>query len=437
MKTRKEKDALGTVEVTADSYGGSFTQRALENFQISSLRAYPSFKWALGTIKKAAAKVNGDLGELDGKLSDAIQKAADEFLNGDFDADFDLDVYQAGAGTPFNMNVNEILANRANEHLGGEKGSYKPVHPNDHVNKGQSSNDVIPTALRLAANKDLKSLLRAGSDLINAFEKKTKEFKTMKKVGRTHLQDAVPITLGDEFGAYASAVRHALARLDAARHELLELGIGGTAVGSGLNAHPEFSKKICKVLSEWADDTFKLAPNLFETTHSMAAFASVSSALSLLAIELFRISNDLRLMASGPRAGFNEILLPEVEPGSSIMPGKVNPSVLECLNMICVQVQGLDHAIRLSAGQGQLELNWHTPLIAYDLLHQIEILGNGMKMFAEHCVNGIVGNEKEMLSALENSTALATALVPKMGYAAVAEIVHKAIESKRPFTDFL
>ena len=437
MKTRKEKDALGSVDVPHESYGGSFTQRALENFQISSLRAYPSFKWALGTIKKAAAKVNAELKELDIKNAEAIQKAADEFLSGDFDADFDLDIYQAGAATPFNMNVNEILANRANELLGSEKGTYKPVHPNDHVNKGQSSNDVIPTAIRLAANRDLKPLLRAGSDLMNAFERKAKEFKKMQKVGRTHLQDAIPITLGDEFGAYASSIRHALARLDAARHELLELGIGGTAVGSGLNAHPKFAEKMSQLLSDWVDDHFIPAPNLFETTHSMAPFAAVSSALSLLATELFRISNDLRLMASGPRAGFNEILLPEVEPGSSIMPGKVNPSVLECLNMICIQVMGLDHAIRLSAQQGQFELNWHTPLIAFDLLHQIEILSNGMKMFTQHCIDGIVANEAEMKTALENSTALATALVPKLGYAKVAEIVHKAHATKRPLTDFL
>lgn len=437
MDSRIEKDALGQIEVPADSYAGSFHTRAKANFQNSSLRAYPSFKKAFAWIKMSAADVNGEIGHLDTKIAEAIQKAGEEFIAGKFDDYYDLDVYQAGAGTPFNMNLNEILANRATELLGGTKGSYSPVHPNNHVNMAQSSNDTTPTAIRIAALIDLQGLMKAGTDLLNAFEQKALEFKDIVKAGRTHLQDAVPVTLGQEFSAYASSIRHALARLDSARHELMELGIGGTATGSGINTHPDFKQKMCLKLSEYSGQTLSPAPDSFETTHSMAPFLSVSSSLRALATELLRISNDLRLLSSGPYAGFGEIVLPEVEPGSSIMPGKVNPSIAECMSMIAIQVIGLDHTISLCAQQGQLELNWHTPLIMWDLLHQIEILTNGMNMFNALCVSQVTANAKHIVDVMNKTTVMATALAPHMGYHQVAELVHKAVEEDIPFGDLV
>ncbi len=399
---------------------GSFYSKAKSNFQISNLRAPESFEMSLRLIKRAAAQVNGDLGLLSAEQSKAIIKASETPVH-----EFDLDVYQAGAGTPFNMHMNEVLAMRAD------------VHPNNHVNMSQSSNDVIPTTIRLAALHDIQKLFKVGNELINALERKAQEFKTVVKTGRTHLQDAVPVTLGQEFSAYASAVRHGLARLESLSSELHELGIGGTATGSGINTHPEFKDRMIAELSKLSGLKLFKAPDSFETTHSMAAFAAVSSGLQLLANELLRISNDFRLMASGPQAGFNEIVLPEVEPGSSIMPGKVNPSICEMLSMICVQVFGLNHGIQTAAQQGQLELNWHTPLITWDLLHMIEILTNGMRTFDELCVRGVVANIEEMRAKLEGGPVLATILAPVLGYAKVAEMVHSARESGRPFTELV
>ncbi len=435
--TRNEHDALGDVQVPADSYAGSFHTRAKSHFQNSSLKAYPSFKKSFAWIKLAAARVNAQLGHLDPKLAEAIEEAAHEFIDGKFDEYYDLDVYQAGAGTPFNMNLNEILANRASEILGSPLGSYSPVHPNNHVNMAQSSNDTNPTAVRIAALLDLQGLMKSGNELLNGLEQKATEFQAIVKAGRTHLQDAVPITLGQEFAAYASSIRNALARLDAAQHELSELGIGGTATGSGINTHPEFSEKMCEELSKVSGLDLHPASNRFETTHSMAPFLSVSSALRALATELLRISNDLRLLSSGPYTGLGEIQLPEIEPGSSIMPGKVNPSVAECMSMICIQVIGLDHSISLCAQQGQLELNWHTPLIMWDLLHQIEILTNGMRMFDQNCVRGITANEKVIQEQVARSTVTATALAPHMGYHEVAELVNEAVETGKAFTELV
>lgn len=435
MKTRKEQDALGEVEVPAESYGGSFYARAKDCFQISDLQAHPSFARALCQIKMAAAIVNREGGRLRQKESGAIFKAGEEFLRGDFDSHFDLDVYQAGAGTPFNMNMNEILANRANEILGGKKGEYKFLHPNDDVNMSQSSNDVIPTAIRLAALHDLNELAVNGKGLVQALDKKSKEFADCVKVGRTHLQDAVPVTLGQEFGAYAASVKHALERIMSAANDLKILGIGGTAVGSGINADSDFAAKMCEQLEILCGERgLSVAENKFESTHSMAAFLSLSAALRGIAVELLRISNDLRMMAGGPIAGINEIVLPEVEPGSSIMPGKVNPSIPECLSMICIQVIGLDQSISLAAQQGQFELNWHTPLIMTDLLHQVEILTKGMKLFADKCVSGIKANKKNMKEVLMSSTALATALAPHIGYKAVAKLVQESLKKGVPFS---
>jgi len=435
--TREEKDSLGSVQVPQDAYYGSFTTRASGNFQNSSLKAAPSFKKAFAWIKMAAATVNVELGHLDASIAEAIHQAGNEFIDGKFDEFYQLDIYQAGAGTPFNMNLNEIMANRANEIMGGGLGTYEFVHPNNHVNMAQSSNDTTPTAIRIAALVDLQALMKAGTDLIGAFEMKASEFKDHIKVGRTHLQDAVPVSLGQEFAAYASAIRHALARLDAARSELNHLGIGGTATGTGINTHPDFSEKICAELSKLSGQDFTPAENKIETTHSMSAFQAVSAALSSLSTELLRIGNDLRLMSSGPFAGFAEIRLPEVQPGSSIMPGKVNPSIVECMSQICVQVMGLNHAIALSAQQGQLELNWYTPLIMWDLLHMIEILTNGMNMFNEKCIQGIVARAEQMESMLNLSTAMATALAPIVGYKKVAEWVNQSVEQGVPFGDIV
>jgi fumarate hydratase class II len=437
MDTRTENDALGDVEVPKNSYAGSFYTRAKGNFQISEVRAPKTYRVALAWVKMAAAKVNAGLGDLDQKWADAICEAGEEFIDGKFDADFDLDAYQAGAGTPYNMNLNEILANRGNEILGGEKGKYDPLNPNDHVNMSQSSNDVTPTATRIAALLDAQALFEAGDKLVKGLEAKAKEFSGARKVGRTHLQDAVPVTLGQEFGAYASSVKRALKRIKSASEELMELGIGGSATGSAINVHPEFAEKMCKELSGLSGFKFFPTENKFETTHSMAAFLSLSSALRGLAVELMRISNDLRLMNSGPYGGLKEIDLPEVQPGSSIMPGKVNPSIPECLSMICVQVMGLDHAIDISCQQGQFELNWYTPLIMFDLLHQIEILTSGMVMFDELCVKGIEADTDGMKKTLSKTTACATALAPHMGYKAVAELVHESVEKGVPFEDLV
>lgn len=430
---RKEKDALGFVDVPSDCYGGSFYARAKKNFQISSLQAPESFKYALALIKSSAAEVNAKLGDLPKKHEQAIAKAIDEFIAGKFDNNFDIDIYQAGAGTPFNMVLNEILANRANELLGGKKGEYKPVHPNNHVNMAQSTNDVIPTALRLAALIDLIALMENGIDLTLAFEKKSKAFAKVLKVGRTHLQDAVPITLGQEFGAYASSLRNGFNRLDCSAEELTTLGIGGTATGTGINTHKQFSKMMVDSLSKKLGWDFGIA-NPFESSHSLAPFLTVSSAMRSLAVELLRICDDLRRMASGPVAGLNEVRLPEVEPGSSIMPGKVNPSVLECMSMICVQVIGLDTTICLAAQRGEFELNWYTPVVMCDLLHQIEILTNGLKLLRTECIEGIEVNAEQMEETLEKSSAMATALAPHIGYHEVAEMVKQAKKTKTPFS---
>ncbi len=431
MKTRKEIDALGPVDVPAESYGGSFSVRAHANFKISSLRMPDSFCVALAWIKMAAAEVNSELGHLDKKTAKAIVAAGEEFIDGTFDEEYDLDVYQAGAGTPLNMTLNEILANRATELLGGKKGEYK-VHPNNHVNMAQSSNDTIPTAIRLAALLEAQETMEKGLKLVAALEKKAKEFKDVIKVGRTHLQDAVPVTMGQEFEAYASALAGCLSRMELAAEELTHLGIGGTATGSGINTHPKFQMMMCENLGEKMGVAM-VPMNMFENNHSMASFANLSATLRTLSMELLRICSDLRLMASGPEAGFDEIRLPEVEPGSSIMPGKVNPSVLECVSMICVQVQGLDQAISFSASQGQLELNWYTPLIGWDLTHQLQILANGMDLLRADCIEGITANTEKMKAVLDRSFAMATALAPHLGYHEVAEMVNESKRKKIPF----
>ncbi|PIP66619.1 aspartate ammonia-lyase [Candidatus Peregrinibacteria bacterium CG22_combo_CG10-13_8_21_14_all_44_10] len=428
-KYRTEKDALGEVSVPKDAYFGSFTSRALDNFQISDMSAPEEFCTALGYVKLAAARANKKLGELGAKEAKAIDKAALEFIDGKFDSEFMLDVFQAGAGTSYNMNANEIIANRANEILGGKKGEYEYVHPNNHVNMAQSSNDVIPTATRIALVMMSKWLTAELEDFIKSLEAKGREFKSIQKVGRTHLQDAVPITLGQEFTAYAQAIKNSLESLKEAISALKQLGIGGTAIGTGVNTHPKFKDTIIAELSELTGEKFSKAPNSITTTHSMQVFSRYSASLRNLAIEIHRIMGDIRLMNAGPRAGVREIKLPKVQPGSSIMPAKLNPSIPECMSMICGQVIGADSVVVFAAQGGQFELNWYTPLIMFNMTMAVRILENGLRMTREKCIDGIEACEAEIKGSFDRSLCTATELVPKLGYHEVTRLVKEAMKS--------
>jgi len=425
-ETRREKDFLGELDVPADAYFGVQTWRAVGNFPISGLRAPSVFNRACAEIKKAAALVHKELGALDAKVADAIARAADEVIEGKLADQFVVDVFQAGAGTSHHMNVNEVLANRASELLGGAKGEYELVHPNDHVNMGQSTNDVFPTAMRLAALVTLPKLMGELRELAAAFAKKAEEFAHTAKSGRTHLQDATPVTLGQEFGAYARAVGHAADGIEAQGKELCRLGIGGTATGSGLNAAAGYREKVVARLADQTKLALLPAEDLFEAMQSTAPFVRVSCALRAAAVELGRISNDLRLLSSGPTTGLAEIRLPAVQPGSSIMPGKVNPVVPECMNMICFQVMGNDACIAQAAGAGQLELNVMMPVINYNLLWSIEILSNGTLMLRERCVRGIEADRQRCEAYLASTLGLATVLNPVIGYHRAAEVAREA-----------
>lgn len=428
MKFRKEKDVIGWVNVPFDAYYGSFTVRAHENFRISGIRAPSRFKNALGIIKMAAAMTNKELGELEPKIADAIIKAADEFIEGKFDDQFTLDVFQAGAGTPFNMNANEIIANRANELLGGKKGEYKPVTPNNHVNWGQSSNDVIPTAIRIAALYRANGLLPEIEKLGKSLMKKAKEFNGIIKVGRTHIQDAVPIRLGQEFEAYGSAVLRSQRLIRESFDRLKELGIGATALGTGITTHPKYRPLMIKNLSKLTGITFTATKYPMELTHSMNAFAVASNSLKILANDLVRIANDFKLLVSGPIGGIAEIIIPEVEPGSSIMPGKINPSIPECINMIGFQVAGNDTAINYGVQASQLELNVMTPMIMHNLMESMKLLTSGCEMFRTFCVEGIKADKKRCRKLLDESLCLATGLSPYLGYKVTAELVKDALK---------
>ncbi len=428
MKFRKEKDVIGWVNVPLDAYYGSFTVRAHENFRISGIQAPSRFKNALGIIKMAAAMTNKELGELEPKIADAIIKAADEFIEGKFDDQFTLDVFQAGAGTPFNMNANEIIANRANELLGGKKGEYKPVTPNNHVNWGQSSNDVIPTAIRIAALYRVNALLPEVEKLGKALMKKAKEFNGIIKVGRTHIQDAVPIRLGQEFEAYGSAVLRSHRFISESFNHLKELGIGATALGTGITTHPKYRPLMVKNLSKLTGIKFTATKYPMELTHGMNAFAVASNSLKILANDLVRIANDFKLLVSGPIGGIAEIIIPEVEPGSSIMPGKINPSIPECINMIGFQVVGNDTAINYGVQASQLELNVMTPMIMHNLMGSMKLLTNGCEMFRTFCVEGIKADTKRCHKLLDESLCLATGLSPYLGYKVTAELVKDALQ---------
>jgi len=425
--TRIERDPLGELAVPAEALYGIQTERARRNFPISHLAPLAPFVDAVIRIKKAAALTHKQTKRLDPKLADAIVRAADEVLAGQHRDQFVVDPYQAGAGTSHNMNCNEVLANRANELLGGKRGVYQPLHPNDHVNMAQSTNDVIPTAIRLAALADLPALLDALDRLAAAFLTKGRAFDGILKSGRTHLQDATPIRLGQEFTAYGHTVARNRDRVAQAADALRDLGIGGTAVGTGLNAEPEYPALMVKQLRAITGLDLREGNDRVQLMQSMGDAAACSSALRTYAMDLGKIASDLRLLASGPRTGLAEILLPPVQPGSSIMPGKVNPSIPEMVNMVCYQVLGNDVTVAAAAEAGQLELNVMMPVIAHNLLFSMRILTSASTVLAERCVPGIEADPAQCEHWLERSPALVTALAPKIGYAAAAQLAKEAV----------
>ncbi len=432
METRVEKDSLGDRLIPKNAYYGVQTHRALENFPISELRPKPAYVEATVHIKRAAAIVNKELGLLDSKKADAIVQAADEVLAGKLREWFLVDVYQAGAGTSHNMNCNEILANRAIELLGGQKGDYKMVSPNDDVNMAQSTNDVCPTAIRIGGLMEIRKLLPTLENLEKEFIKKGKEFDQIIKSGRTHLMDAVPVRLGQEFTAYGVNIRKHWKAIEQAAESSKELGIGGTATGTGLNAHPKFRKMMADQLTKQTGINFRMAEDYFEAMQSLRPMVELSSAIRNVAQDLSRISNDIRLLGSGPKTGLAEINLPAVQPGSSIMPGKVNPSIVEMVNMVCFQVMGCDTTVLMSAQAGQLELNVMMPVVAFNLLHEIEILKNAVDVFIKYCISGLSANQERCQSYAENSTSIVTVLNPHIGYLAGAEIAKEYFKSGKP-----
>jgi len=426
-QTRIERDPLGELPVPADALWGVQTERARNNFPISNLRPLPAFVDACIWIKKAAALTHRETGRLDKQLADAIVRAADEVLAGGHREHFVVDPYQAGAGTSHNMNCNEVLANRANELLGGNRGEYKPVHPNDHVNMAQSTNDVIPTAIRLAALAQLSPLVAALDRLSGALLAKGEAFDSIVKSGRTHLQDATPVRLGQEFTAYGHTVERNRDRLTRTADDLRDLGIGGTAVGTGLNAEPEYPARMVVHLQAMTSLELREGSDKVQLMQSMGDATAFSGALRTYAVDLGKIASDLRLLASGPRTGLAEIMLPAVQPGSSIMPGKVNPSIPEMVNQVCYQVIGNDVTIAAAAEAGQLELNVMMPVIAHNLLFSMLILSNATQVLAQRCVEGIEADAAQCAHWLERSPALVTALAPKIGYAEAAKLAKEAV----------
>jgi aspartate ammonia-lyase len=430
--TRVEHDPLGEYTVPADAYYGIQTARAVENFPISGLHAPADLVTATVLIKKAAARANVELGRLDPEVGEAIIKAADEIGSGGFRDQFIVDIYQAGAGTSHNMNVNEVLANRASELLGGARGEYRLVHPNDHVNMGQSTNDVFPSATRVALLLGHASLVDTARALAASLHRKARDFAGVLKVGRTHLQDAVPMTLGQEFGGYAACIERGAEDVVRAAEQLKELNLGATAVGTGLNAGDDFTNLAVKYVGGSIDVDVKPAANRFRVTQSMGDVLAYSGAMRRLAVELGKVASDLRLLSMGPRAGIAEIALPAVQPGSSIMPGKVNPSVPEMVNQVCFQVVGCDTTVCVAAEAGQLELNVMMPVIAWNTLHASTILRNAMRALKARTVDGITADEQRTRELLERSTALATALSPYLGYEKTAEIAKESVATGKP-----
>jgi len=425
--TRKEKDSLGFFPVPANAYYGVQTARAVENYPISGMSAHPLLIRAIAMVKLAAAEANREVGTVSARRADAITQAAQEVIDGRWNGEFVVDVFQAGAGVSFHMNANEVIANRANEILGGKLGEYVDVHPNDHVNYGQSTNDVFPTAMRLAALLALETLYPELDALAAAFAQKGAEFDSVMKAGRTHMQDAVPIRLGQEFAAYGVAIRKSATALHQSADSLRELGLGGTAVGTGLNTHPDYRVKAVANLARISGQPLIPAEDLRWAMQSNACMAHVSAALRNLALEVIRISNDLRLLSSGPNTGFNEIHLPSLQPGSSIMPGKINPVMAELAAMVSFQVIGNDSAVALAVQAGQLELNVMMPAMAHNVLQSITILANTLHQFTERCVAGITANAEKCRQYAESTIALATALNPYIGYAKAADLVKESV----------
>lgn len=437
MKTRIEKDSLGEINIPFESYYGVQTQRAVHNFPVSGWKAHPVMVDSYVYIKKAAAITNSELGLLNKKIAGAIVKAADEVLSGKHRDHFVVDVYQAGAGTSHNMNTNEVLANRGIEILGGKRGDYSVINPNDHVNMAQSTNDTFPTAMRLASLIMVKRLLPVINKFRKTLEKKSREFSKVIKSGRTHLQDAAPITLGQEFEGYAEIVSRHYELISATQKHLAELGIGGTAVGTGLNTHAKYRPLMAKNLSKVTGLKLKPAKNYFEAMQSMLPFMELSSAINNFAIDMTKITNDLRLLASGPTTGFAEIIMPAVQPGSSIMPGKVNPSMAEMMNQVLYQVMGNNHTVMMCSQAGQLELNVMMPVMIFNIVWMIEILKNALNVFDDKCVAGLVADEKKCRDYAEKSISIVTALNPIIGYARAAEIAKESVKTHRSIMDVI
>ena len=425
--TRTERDSMGVMEVPSDAYYGASTQRAVMNFPISDLRLTRRMIRALGLIKWAAATVNITHGKISPEQAEAIQTAALEVADGKLDDAFVVDIYQTGSGTSSNMNANEVIANRAAELLGAERGARDVVHPNDHVNWGQSSNDVIPTMVHLSALIAIDDLLRPGLETLHsALQAKSKEFWDVIKTGRTHLQDATPIRLGQVFHGYAGQIERGLRRLSQAQEELTEVALGGTAVGTGMNSHPEFATTVCARISERAGVTIRESENHFQAQATLDAVVAASGALRTIAVSLLKIANDIRLLASGPRTGLGELSLPEVQPGSSIMPGKVNPTQCEAITMVCAQVIGNDAAVTVGGLSGNFELNVFKPLIIHNVLRSSRLLADSCRSFHDNCVAGIEPNEERIDEHLNRSLMLVTALNPHIGYDNAAKIAKKA-----------
>ncbi len=427
MKIRIEKDSLGDVEVPEEAYWGAQTQRAYINFDIGDEHFPPTFIRALAIIKHAAATVNAQLGGITSEIAELICRAADEVAEGKLADQFPLRIWQTGSGTQTHMNINEVIANRANELSGGSRGMKSPVHPNDHVNRSQSTNDVFPTAIHIAVVMQIvERLLPAAAALQEALAEKSREFSDIVKTGRTHLMDATPLTLGQVFSGYAHQVAHAQEAIQNTLHHLYELPIGGTAVGTGLNTHPDYADAIASCIVERTGHPFISAPNKFEAMGARDALVSASGAMKRFACSLYKIANDIRLLGSGPRCGIGELILPENEPGSSIMPGKVNPTQCEAMTMVCAQVIGNDTTIALAGSAGNFELNVFMPVIAFNSLQSIRLLSDACDAFREHCVVGVEANRSAIAGYLEASLMLVTALTPKIGYDAAAKLAQKA-----------
>lgn len=427
MGYRKEKDSMGILEVPDDKYYGAQTQRSLNNFKIGGEQFQRELIRAYGILKKAAATVNEKAGKLDSNLATAIRDAADEVIEGTLDEHFPLVVWQTGSGTQSNMNFNEVIANRAIEMMGGELGSKDPVHPNDHVNMGQSTNDTFPTAINIAAvEATVNQLLPELTKLRDSLSQKAKEFESIIKLGRTHLQDATPLSLGQEFSGYASALTHGITRIEGAMDHCYELAMGGTAVGTGINSFEEFGSIVADEISTLTGLPFKTAVNKFEALGGQDCIVELSGALKTVAGSLFKIANDVRWLASGPRSGIGEILIPANEPGSSIMPGKVNPTQCEAMTMVCTQVMGNDVTISIAGASGNFELNVYRPVMAYNIIQSIRLLADACDSFRVHAVDGIEANEERIHSNLYNSLMLVTALNPHIGYDKAAEVAKKA-----------